>query len=249
MKESKKLKWKKKCHEAGQNALDILFPPHCPVCAGILKRRERICKSCSEKITLLKEPVCRKCGKKVLPMEEYCFDCQRHGHEFERGVAVFEYDDLISHSIYRYKYKNKQEYARFYGQEMCKLHADTFRDWQIEAVIPVPLYKKKKQLRGYNQAEILAKEVAFYLDLPLIKDGLLRIRSTKAQKELNHMERRKNLEHAFEWNSKKQMRWKRVLLIDDIYTTGSTIDTCASALKNAGCTEVYFAALSIGRGV
>lgn len=240
-------------HRVKKWMLGILYPARCPMCGKVIGSGKQICPSCHQRLRYLTEPRCKKCGKKLMGVQEYeqeyCYDCSRKKHVFEQGIAVFEYDDLVSQSIYRYKYKNKREYAAFYADAMKRSCERTFADWGVEAVIPVPLYKKKQRMRGFNQSALLANELADALLLPCDTKGLRRIRSTVPQKELNHVARRKNLEHAFAWKAGREMPYKTVLLIDDIYTTGSTIDACAEVLLDAGCEKVYFATISIGRGV
>lgn len=115
-------------------------------------------------------------------------------------------------------------------------------------MIPVPVSRKKMQKRGYNQAALIARQLAEKTGIPTDLHSLARIRDTIPQKELNHQERRKNLNNAFKMDQ-NAVKYKKVLLVDDIYTTGSTIDACAVALKEAGVQQVYFISLSIGAGI
>lgn len=118
-----------------------------------------------------------------------------------------------------------------------------------QVLIPVPLHNSKYRQRGFNQAYVLAKGLADGVGIPVIEQYLLRIRRTKAQKQLNDKDRTRNLSEAFEMNPKYiATKFNRVMLVDDIYTTGSTIDACAKVLKDEGVQDVYFISLSIGKG-
>lgn len=232
-----------------ENIKDVLFPKTCPGCDRILGRGELICEACKNKIQYIVEPRCKKCGK-GLAKEEYelCYDCQHSTHLFRMGVAAFRYDKLISKSIYRFKYHNRRTYARFYGTALYTSCKDDIKRWQADALIPVPIHRRKEQRRGYNQAELLANELGKIMDVPVDNRCLKRIRDTKPQKDFDKTGRKKNLEKAFKICT-DVVEYKKVILVDDIYTTGSTIDECASVLMQAGVKDIYFVSLAIGAGV
>lgn len=189
-----------------------------------------------------------KCGKSVdSPETEYCYDCGRREHIYDRGIALFSYNQEIKESIYRFKYANKQEYGEFYGREMASCLGETVRSWQPDFLAPVPLHKSKLLTRGYNQAGILAEKLGDSLHIPVRENLLYRQTKTKPQKELNDYERKKNVESAFKMGE-DIVKLKKIVLVDDIYTTGSTIDGCAKVLKENGANKVYYVSLSIGKG-
>lgn len=158
-----------------------------------------------------------------------------------------EYDALMRKSIGRFKYQNRREYADFYVQELFLSCKDAILKWQPDALIPIPLHRDKRRKRGFNQAELVARGLGKKLGIPVYTDILIRTRRTKPQKELTDRERRSNLKNAFQLK-KNDVRLKRVILIDDIYTTGSTIDAAASALLEKSAEKVYFLSICIGRG-
>lgn len=119
------------------------------------------------------------------------------------------------------------------------------KDRRIEAIIPIPLHKKRKRKRGYNQAELLAGELGNILGLPVYTDVLVRVRDTKPQKTLDDAERKNNLKEAFK-TTENIVQLNYILVVDDIYTTGSTLDAAASALAKAGVAEVYTCCIGIG---
>lgn len=237
-----------------ENVLQILFPKTCPICGDILDKEREICPECKHKLIYIREPKCKKCGKPFeqreygSQMREYCGDCTKLHHSYEHGMALFQYNEEIRESIFRFKYHNQRTYAEFYGKEMAKRYGTFIHSLGIEVFIPVPLSKKKQRNRGFNQAELIARICGQQLGISVDNGKLLRCRDTVPQKELNHTERRKNLKSAF-IIGKNEVKYKKVLLVDDIYTTGSTIDACAEILRQDGAEKVYFISLSIGAGV
>ncbi len=227
----------------------IIFPRRCPVCDKILEYRgELICEKCREKLVYIEEPKCKKCGKQLIRHEdEYCYDCKKKKHLYKEGIAVFAHTGEIKKSIYKIKYCNKREYVDFYAGEVTRLYGKKINSWNSDAIIPVPLHRKKQLSRGYNQAEIIAKVISKQTGIPMNSKILMRIKNTKPQKELNDTDRKKNLENAFKIN-KSIVKLKKVILVDDIYTTGSTIDGCTEELIKGGIDEVYYISLTIGTG-
>jgi len=178
-------------------------------------------------------------------MKEYCADCTRHKYTYNYGKALWVYNQASSQSIFAYKYKGRREYAEFYSEELLKVHGQWIYSLKPDVIIPVPLNRKKQQKRGFNQAELVGKNISMALKIPMDTNLLIRNRLTAPQKELSPRERLKNLEKAFSINNKSQKAYNRVLLIDDIYTTGSTIEACAKVLS---ANEIYFICLCIGQG-
>lgn len=223
-----------------------LYPNRCPVCDKVLYDTD-ICPECRKKLKYVKQPTCFSCGK---PLDdnhmEYCEDCRKNIHQFRQGKAVFCYQGKVRGMLYRYKYSNRRDYTDFFAKEAARMYADWIRRQAIEMIVPVPLSAKKMRKRGYNQAELFAKRLAELLELPCEGKLLVRTRDTAPQKQLSAKERKNNLKNAFKINE-NIVKSNKVLLVDDIYTTGSTIDAAALALKRAGL-EVYFLCISIGQG-
>ena len=231
------------------NILDWIYPRRCPVCDGILEKKEPyICRKCAGKLKPVEEPRCRKCSKPIRSWtEEYCVECGKGKHAYEKGYAVYPYHGPIQGSLMRFKYAQRQEYAGFYAQAIRIYGGDAIQRMQPEALVPVPIHKKKLRARGYNQAEVLARQLTDQTGIPMDADLVLRKKNTLPQKELDHEERRRNLREAFALkHPDKKLPYKRILLVDDIYTTGSTVDALAALLKQAGAEEVCFVAVAIG---
>lgn len=174
--------------------------------------------------------------------KEFCTDCTRKRHYYNAGRVVWVYTKELRLSIYRFKYNNKREYADFYVSELVRLYGGWIKRLGVDAILPIPLHKSKYRKRGFNQAQVLAEAIGKELDIPVLSDILVRIKNTSAQKNLNDKERQENVKNAFKIVN-NEVQLKKILLVDDIYTTGSTIDSAARVLKGDGVKEVYFICL------
>ncbi len=229
-------------------AKQLLFPLRCPICDEPVRTfGEKICPECMTKKKMLVTPYCMKCGKKLHDDEEYCGDCHKLNHIFARGRALYEYESVAA-SIYRFKYSGRQEYGDFYGEELAFYLGDFIREVQPDALIPIPLHVRRKRRRGYNQAAVLARVLGKQMDIPVRENYLIRVKNTTPLKRLNPKERQNNLKKAFIIRQ-NDVKLKKVMLVDDIYTTGSTMDEAARTLMDSGVEAVYFVALACGAGV
>lgn len=248
--ERKDIETKKKVVKNMVNwVIDLIYPRRCPGCETTLNAKTIICNTCQAKLIYIEEPACKKCGK---PLDneviEYCYDCIRKKHVYDAGKAVFAYQGVIRDSLYRFKYSDKRDYAYFYAIETVERYGKWITNRGVDAIVPIPLHKKRRKKRGYNQAELYARFLGELLDIPVYTKMLIRVEDTKPQKDLNDTERKNNLKKAFKY-SENIVQSKCILLVDDIYTTGSTMDAAAEELKVAGVQKVYFACVSIGRGL
>lgn len=227
--------------------LEILYPVRCPVCHEILKGRDGICPGCRQRLHYIQEPKCKKCGKQLeMAEQEYCRDCMRFSHAFDKGEAVFSYDDIMRRSVSMFKYHNRREYAKVYAKEMRECCAHFLKMAAPEVILPVPIHKQKKRERGFNQAELIAKELGKLMDIPVDSSYLIRKEKTTPQKELTRRQRKVNLKEVFGIQSNGKY-YKRVLLIDDIYTTGATIDAISEILRENQTKIIFFLTLCVGR--
>lgn len=230
-------------------ALDLLYPRRCPVCDKITGLKDNgPCKGCYGKLSYVEEPYCLKCGKKVEEGEETCNTCRITVSQYDEGRAVFEYDDAMRKSIYAFKYNNRREYATFYASAAFTKYERKIISWRPQAIIPIPLHRDRLKKRGYNHSYLIAKKLGNLMNIPVIEHGLIRVKNTKPQKNLAATERENNLKNAFKigYNG---VELNSVVLIDDIMTTGSTINEAATCLKCAGVKKVYYIVLSIGRNI
>ena len=225
--------------------LQLIFPLRCPVCDDIVTPYgEKICPDCRKKLKYVTSPWCMKCGKKLGKDEEICTDCRKIRHKFTRGRALYEYNSAAA-MIYRFKYAGRREYADFFGLEIAKYLGDFIKDVKPDALIPVPIHKKRLKKRGFNQAALLARAVGRYTGIPVDEKLVVRIKNTVPLKLLNPNERQNNLKKAFNI-VKNDVKLNTILIIDDIYTSGSTVDEMSSVLHKAGVENVYFITLSCG---
>lgn len=237
-------------------AASLLFPRVCPLCGQILKKPVKntqkppfICRECFEKLVFPVQPRCLCCSKPLEEEEdEYCEDCRSRKRYFDRGYGMLLHDESARKIVYNLKFRNQRDNADFLGYAMASAFAEQLKIWKPQALIPVPLHKKRQKRRGYNQAELIAEKMSFWLetagiDIPVDKSLLYRTSSTLPQRKLDSAGRSKNMYRAF--TAFEEEKYKTVVLIDDIYTSGTTLDECARTLKKAGIRQVYFLTASI----
>ena len=216
--------------------LDLIYPRRCPMCQEIVPagidgwngNNLLICSDCRERLPYLQPPYCLKCGKEVEQEDrEYCYDCSRQLRHYRKGYPVLHYRGECRKGMEAFKYHNRREYAQFYGEIIAERHGPELTELKLDGIVPVPIHRHKKRKRGYNQAE------------------LIRTADTTPQKELNDVQRLENLKNAFLFHE-NHVELKKVLLVDDIYTTGATIEACTLALLAGGVAEVYYTSVCIG---
>ena len=212
---------------AGASLLDLLYPGRCPVCERILLRNEPM--------------ICEKCAR------ELCSDCESRLHYFDEGRAAFLYEKGMRRSVDRMKFHNHREYIPFYARSMAAASASVLPVWRPECILPVPMHPKKRAERGFDQSLLLASALGSLTGIRVEERALVRTRYTKASKKLGRESRKKNMRGVFAADPAVRLP-ARVLLVDDIYTTGTTMDTASHTLRMSGVREIYFLTLCIGRG-
>ena len=220
---------------------EYLFAPRavCVCCLSLFGTDEGfICSSCREKLGPLYLPgkseteICLECGEVV--DADACPGCGRRSPPTLRAFSAYEYEGIIRKLVHRFKFGGVYALSEWMAGEMLQALAETGKD-RFTRIVPVPMYPLRKLIRGYNQAEKLAGELSKRLDIPK-SDLLRRVRNTKSQVTLATAERRKNLKNAFRAVSRAD--GERILLVDDVRTTGSTVSECARTLLAAGCESV-----------
>lgn len=226
--------------------LELLFPRRCPVCDDIVKPwGELCCTACRKKLCYIGDTYCMKCGKGLSSKEkEYCGDCARYRHRFVRGRSLYRYESVAG-ALFQFKYHGRQEYADFWGEELYRHLGKDIQRMKADAIIPVPLHKSRLNVRGYNQAALLGKALARRLGVQFCDKLVLRCRNTVPQKQLSYAERQNNLKKAFKLRV-NDVKLNTVIIIDDIYTTGSTVDALTETLLEGGVREVYVITLAAG---
>ncbi|MDO4302282.1 MAG: ComF family protein [Bacillota bacterium] len=232
-----------------RNPLDYLFPARCVVCDEISDLAgERVCSSCKGRIVYIGKSCCMKCGKQLRKEEkEYCEDCERTHHLFVRGMALYDYGSMAD-SLFRFKYRGRMEYAAFYGRDLFEKKAEWLEAIKPDGLVPVPVHASRMRSRGYNQAQLIARELSRHSGIPVFDHLIKRTRSTKPLKGLTPLERQNNLKRAFKI-CQNDVKLNTIVIVDDIYTTGSTMDSMAGVLSKVGIYQIYFLTLTIGRGM
>lgn len=231
--------------------LELFYPRRCPGCDGLLESGEKkagFCRDCERKVQLVGDTHCLKCGRPLADSARvYCPDCAGRSHFFDQGKGVFVYEGPVKTAMYRLKYSNRRCYGTVLAEIGARRYGAWLREKQCDCIIPVPMFSNKRRRRGYNQAAVLARELGRILGIPVDERAVRRVRSTRPQKGLGRAERKYNLKNAFKlWES--SVKLKCILVVDDIYTTGSTMDEIARLLKEGGAGSVYCLSMSIGRG-
>lgn len=236
------------------NVINVVYPTRCPGCDGLIKKEELsygFCKKCKPDLEMVSDNHCQKCGKelKVTDVEEeYCADCQRRKRYFQQGKAAFIYSGVMKKAMYRFKYSNRRCYGRIFAEMAVKSYDSWSGLKDIDGIVPVPMYNKKKRMRGYNQAEVIAEELGKMIHMPVYKNYVIRNRLTLPQKNLDDVQRRANLKNAFIIR-KNGVKLRKILLVDDIFTTGSTMDEIAKVCRENGVLKIYCLCVCTGREV
>lgn len=235
-----------------EKGLEALYPSgiYCISCGSIIdqSRKYALCDECIRKFHWISNRTCRKCGKILNTGNPYdlCYDCRQVSHDFDRGYTCVQYGLYERGVLLDYKYKGKAYIGRLLGDALydrMKLTEEVY-----DLIVPVPMHWKKKRARGYNQAEIMAAQLARKAHVPCAQELLTRVRSTLPMKGLGAFERHENLQGAFAVSGRNhyEICGKRILLVDDIYTTGSTMDACSCMLHQQGADKVVFVTFACG---
>lgn len=228
---------------------ELLYPKRCPVCDDIvLPKGGLVCDSCRDILMPLHEPLCYKCGRQITSTTlEFCETCAKYDFNFDKAFSLWPYNDISRTSLARFKYKGRREFAEYYADRLYVHFESLISKLNISVLVPVPIHQNRLITRGYNQANLISDILSKRLNLPNASDYLIRIKNTEAQKDLDPVSRRKNLNNAFAINQNSKyynIHLKNILLIDDIYTTGSTADACSKVLKDSGTEKVYVLCLA-----
>ncbi|MCD6282864.1 ComF family protein [bacterium] len=228
----------------------LMFPQHCIFCGEMAETL--VCDECAGKLTPVQHPICPRCGKplKTGVARSECLHCSGHPWHVDTARALFIYEGQGRDALHRFKYGRRRGLARFFGRELSRGAGDLNRlgalfNWDFgeepEMVIPMPLHWWKRFLRWFNQSELILKFYAPTLDLPVEPLVLKRTRFTRSQVGLTEPQRFANVRRAFVVPERAagRVRGKRILLLDDLVTTGATLNAAARALKGAGAKKVY----------
>lgn len=219
-------------------ALDWVYPP---VCSGCGEPGYRLCADCQEKIVFRLDPRCKICDEKIPGNMGICIHCLENPPSFTALRCLTDYGGVVRECIHALKYQKNQSLGILFSDWLAALVRR--EDWFIDLVMPVPLSPQRLAERGYNQSASIARPLSAKLGVRYQPYAIKRIRNTRSQVGLTAEERRINVAGAFEAEP-DIVQGKNVLVVDDVMTTGSTLESCAKSLKRAGAGEVYCLALA-----
>jgi len=221
----------------------LFFPSFCELCGALLEEpgEKVICRRCREKVRRCSAPFCPCCGRffesEVEP--HLCQVCLEKEPALARHRSFARYEGPVKEVILLFKYRGFKVLGNWLGELLAENLGKEEDLWDgVEALVPVPLHPKKERKRGFNQAKVLAKRLAKHRSLRLLERRLIKVANIPAQTSLEAEEREKNVRGAFRTRKAKDLEGKIVLLVDDVYTTGSTLRECSLVLKKAGAREV-----------
>jgi len=222
---------------------NVVFPLRCLICDEDLDYYETLplCKKHRDKIVPIEKPFCDICGRKMFSqesMETICHECRNTKRQFDRSYSATIYSETMKELVHFYKYQMRQYMARPFAELMADFMGKYIDYRAIDFVVPVPLHWRRYMFRGFNQAYELIRYLSGEFDLKVSKGNLRRIRHTFPQVMLTPKERKENILGAFRVIDPDEFRGKHILLVDDVFTTGATMNECSRVLKDAGAAEV-----------
>ncbi|MEW6606332.1 MAG: ComF family protein [bacterium] len=235
--------------------INFIFPSKCRTCGKLLPTlaEKYICNECFSKINRVSPPYCDKCGKMLVESfneieKPLCEECQIHKKHFLKARIMGVYEGILRESIHIFKFEKKICMQKPLSELLVNYLKEQQGDLisQIDFIIPVPLHRKRFRVRGFNQAQLLAFHIGRYFNLPLNLD-LKRIRFTTPQMNLEREQRIQNIKGAFAVKNQNIITNKHLLLVDDIFTTGATVNECSKVLMKAGAKQVFVLTLARGR--
>lgn len=227
----------------GQALQGLLLPPRCHICRKLMPPNDNglhICQDCYSQLPLLISPLCSICGIPFdgVGQDHPCGNCIKQPPAYTAARAALCYQGELTRLIHNFKYNGKSYLRRPLGLLIAQLLADFAAEQQPDFLVPVPLHKTRLRSRGYNQSVLLADLLSQKWQIKLLRQGLVRIRATTPQMELGRKQRLVNLKDAFEVYDVSVIEGRRIMLVDDVFTTGSTLEACAKALMIAGASSV-----------
>ena len=227
-----------------QGLASLLYPPACTICSAVVDPGEYLCPECEAKLSRIVPPFCAKCSEPFVGAITTPFACANCAHRklhFEAAVSAYRARGIVRHVILNFKYGRQIHLRHLVARWLvAALDDQRLRERRFDAIVPIPLHPARQRERGFNQAGLLAEWLSAHLSIQLLP-ALQRIHYTTTQTAFDRSERMRNLRGAFRLRKNANVRHLRVLLIDDVLTTGSTLSECARVLKAAGAHSVYAA--------
>ncbi|MCG3151301.1 MAG: hypothetical protein GEEBNDBF_00572 [bacterium] len=227
--------------------LDAIWPPFCPGCQALVQHRSTCCGSCQQALPWLTPPFCAICGESLTGAVGVCRRCERDQPAFRGGRSALVYDGVVQRVILAWKYEGVRYYepllSGWFREFLCQLPSERYRS--LDAILPVPLHPRRLHWRGFNQATCLAQVAGGVWELPVWQGLLIRTKFTPPQQRVGARSgRTRNLQGAFLVTDPELVVGRRLLLVDDVATTGSTLHECAVNLRRAGAKSVTFVTLA-----
>ena len=235
-----------------RRAVDLVYPRNCQFCAAPLSEVEPgvICAACLGTVRWIEPPFCQQCASPFsgkVTETFVCGYCQDLRFAFERAVCACRAEGVVRDCIHRFKYNREMYFGRHLADWLLA-GARRWIEWrEVDAIVPVPLHPRKKREREFNQAEYLTRALSGGVGVPALSEHLRRVKDTVTQTALDAEQRAANLRKAFAVRQAEAFRGKRLVLVDDVFTTGATMDACAKVLRVAGAQGVI--ALAVARGM
>ncbi len=222
----------------------LLYPPVCAICRANIRGGQHLCDQCETKAVRIVAPFCQTCSEPFDGAITGAFTCANCAHRtihFDAAVAAYRSRGIVREIVHDFKYGRQIHLRHLVARWLyAALDDERLREHRFDIIVPVPLHPTRERERGFNQASLLAESLSAQISTPS-KPVLERIRYTTTQTALDRAERMENLHNAFRLRKNADVRGLRVLLIDDVLTTGSTLSECARVLKRAGATSVHAA--------
>jgi len=222
--------------------LSFFLPRTCFCCGADLKTKHLLCPSCLDKVKLVKGLICARCGVPLNSGGKYCYNCRgskaaKYKCSFIRSALKF--NEPTRALVHAFKYEKYLNIAPYFAELMYNTYRKNAEYREASFLVPVPIYKSRQRKRGFNQAEVLAKHLSKICGIPVL-NALIRVKNTASQTKLTREQRQQNIADAFVLAKGMESKIKKeaFILIDDVCTTGATLEECAKVLKAAGAREV-----------
>ena len=216
--------------------LDLIFPNRCPLCGEVINWKYEYCQGCFEELPYTGEEFCRGCGN----ISSSCI-CHRNENLFSRCYAAFYYLDSAKGGVVYLKNTKNDVFPRLFAEKIkSDIETDSY-EFKADCIVPVPMSKTKLRKRGFNQAEVLADALGQQLNIPIYGNALTKSISFVAQHKLSASRRKTNAAHLYSAGENIDIKGKTVIRVDDVMTTGSTINSCAEILLEMGAKEIIAA--------
>ncbi len=222
--------------KAGAFTLDLIFPNRCPLCGEVINWKYEYCQGCFDELPYTGEEFCHGCGN----ISSSCI-CHRNENLFSRCYAAFYYLDSAKGGVVYLKNTKNNVFPRLFAEKIkSDIEADPY-EFKADFIVPVPMSKTKLRKRGFNQAEVLADALSQQLNIPICNNALVKSISFVAQHKLSATRRKSNASHLYSAGKNIDIKGKTVIIVDDVMTTGSTINSCAEILLEMGAEKIIAA--------